>query len=230
MAVLDGQLAMDGTPLELTLYANTPPGGFHWLVTSSSARSPARMLELGLGKWTDHVTGPAVGQRDSYTQLEHVADLRSTLLTSTKVTELPAALLLVRQDSRDISAIGSRIQVVLPGIDLEDVLSSPPIKSPTGKWYPPSGQAVIIAPDELQNYQADVVTPAFVSPELWQSPTYVLPYWLGTDPAQESVENRNLFFAGLLFGIAGGAIIGCAQDLTARYRAWRDNAGVGQTG
>jgi hypothetical protein len=134
-----------------------------------------------------------------------------------------AALVLIRQDPANITMIGSRIQVILPGITLPDYLASPPIKSPTGKWYWPSGQAVIIAPDELQNYQADVVSPAFVSSELWQSSTSVLPYWLGTDPAQESAENQNLFFAGLLFGIAGSAIVGCAQDLTSRYRAWRDN-------
>jgi len=85
---------------------------------------------------------------------------------------------------------------------------------------------VIIAPDQLQDYQADVVTPAFVSPELWQSPTFVLPYWLGTNPTLASAENQDLFFAGLLFGVAGGAIIGCAQDLSARYRAWRDNIGA----
>lgn len=91
MAVLDGQLAMDGRPLELELYANTLPGGFHWLVTSSSSRSSARMLKWGSGQWTDHATGLAVGPHDSYTQLERVTDLRSTLLsTSTPVSSPPA--------------------------------------------------------------------------------------------------------------------------------------------
>jgi hypothetical protein len=124
--------------------------------------------------------------------------------------------------------IGSRIQVILPGLNLGD-FASPSIKSPTGNWYSPSGQGVIIAPDQLQDYRADVVSPAFTSPGLWQSPTYMFPYWLGTDPAVESSVSRNLFFAGLLFGVAGGAIIGCVQDLTARYRAWRDDTDAGQT-
>lgn len=222
MAVLDGELAMDYSPLSLSLYTNKVPGGFHWLITSSSGNAPTRILQEGASTWTDYATGVAVGQQDSYTQLEHAADLRSTLLSIN--SPLPTALVLVRQDVSNIAQIGSRIQVVLPGIELENFLNPPSIKSPTGKWYQPSGQAVVIAPDEIQNYQTDVVSPAFVSPELWQSPTWVFPYWLGTDPTQESAENQHLFFAGLLFGIAGSAIIGLVQDATSRYRSWREKA------
>jgi len=221
MAVLDAQLAMglgfQAAPkglLTLDLYANSQPGGFLWRVQASRAAS----IQEPRGRWTNQVTGPAVGRRDTYTLLAHAADLRSTLLTGNM---LPTAILFVRLDSADFTVSGSHVQAELPAVVLNDG-PTPPVRHQGEKWYAPTGQVVIIAPDELQNYQTDVVTPAFAAPELWRSSDFIFPYWLGTDPLQESADNQALFIAGLLFGLAGAGVIGFAQDVTSRYRSWRE--------
>jgi hypothetical protein len=112
--------------------------------------------------------------------------------------------------------------VELPIINLEN-FDSPSTKSPTGKWFSPAGEAVIIAPFWLQVYPADLVLPAFAAAGLWRSPDSISAYYLGTDPFQKTAEDRNLFFAGLVFGVAGAALIGSVQELTSRYRLWRDH-------
>jgi hypothetical protein len=121
---------------------------------------------------------------------------------------------------------GSHILVALPGI-VTDWPAPYRLKSPTGKWYAPIGKIVVIAPDQFADYRADVVSPPFAAPELWQTSNFIYPTWLGTDPFKESADNQDLFIAGLLFGIAGAAIIACAQDVTSRYRSWKETRNYG---
>jgi hypothetical protein len=91
----------------------------------------------------------------------------------------------------------------------------------TVQWYAPDGEAIVIAPSEVQDYRTDVVTPAFSSPGLWRDPHFVFPYWAGTDPIRESRESQNLFLAGLLFGVAGSAFIAGIQEGISHYRSRR---------
>jgi hypothetical protein len=49
-------------------------------------------------------------------------------------------------------------------------------------------------------------------PGVWRAPSLTA-HWLGTDPVAAAHEHRALFIAGVLFGVAGGALVGLIQEL-----------------
>jgi hypothetical protein len=117
---------------------------------------------------------------------------------------------------------GAQAVLALPGLAFAGGAGDPPrVPAPSGQWTPPSGEVVAIAPDEIQEYRTDVVTPAFASPEVWRDPRALATYWTGTDPAQETSETHALFVAGLLFGVAGSAVVGAVQEFAFRRRRAR---------
>lgn len=223
LAVLDGSQASEGA-LFLTLYANSVPGGFRWLITSSDQYGGLAAnggFTTDNGPWTDQLAGTDDSRNSAVYSV-----LTSPLLTP----DLQAALrqgvykataqFTVREDSVDYSVAGANFQVTLPSVEFSGGEMYP--QSPTGHWVPPTGQVAVLAPDEVQTYQTDVADPFFSTTGMWTGTTEVIsPYWSGTDPILVSQENRYLFVSGLLIGIAGAAFIAASQDIAERYRSRR---------
>jgi hypothetical protein len=205
--------------LFVELYADGVPGGFRWRITSSNDLSTNEGVPEQ-GRLTDQVTGKVKGSNSALyfalTDPSITPDLQAALGGN---GPNPTVTRGVREDAYDYSWLGSSLEVKLPTLEFYGSRTS---QSPTG-WYAPSGKVVILGPRESQTFQTNIVSPAFSSPGMWEGSSQVVaPYWSGTDLAIQSQENRNLFIAGLLFGIAGAALIACFQDVALRYRSWRD--------
>jgi hypothetical protein len=219
LAVLDGSQASSGA-LFVELYAEGVPGGFRWRITSSNDLSTDDSVP-DQGRLTDQVTGNVAGSNSALyfilTDPSITPDLQAALTGNAPPS--PTVTRGVREDTSDYSWPGSNLQVKLPTLEFYGSRTS---KSPTG-WHAPTGRVVILGPSEIQTFQTDIFDPAYSSPGMWEGTSQIVaPYWSGTDLAIQSQENRNLFIAGLLFGIAGAATIGCFQDVAIRYRSWRD--------
>ena len=219
LAVLDGSQASRGA-LFLGLYADGVPGGFRWRITSSNDDLSQDDSVPESGQLADQVTGRV---KDSTTDL--YSALTSTLITPDLQTALngdkydPTVQRGVREDAADFSWTGANLQVKLPTLEFDGSRTS---QSPTG-WYAPSGEVVILGPNEIQTLQTNIFNPAYSSPGMWTNTSRIFaPYWSGTDLAIQAQEDRYLFIAGLMFGIVGSALIACFQDVAIRYRSWRD--------
>jgi hypothetical protein len=81
---------------------------------------------------------------------------------------------------------------------------------------------VILAPSIVQYNRTDIAGPPFAGPGVWRDPYAIFPFWSGTDVGAEAYEQRNLFIAGLAFGIAGSALIAAVQQLSARISERRN--------
>jgi hypothetical protein len=221
LAVLDGSLADSGS-LSLNLYADSVPGGFRWAVLSQSTMGVLRKSE---GSWTDKIEG-ANNSTDSdvYTVLTspNIVHNLQTALRAPDYGIKPFAELQVKEDNTDLSLVGADMQVILPTTEFFAGSGLTPDSS-TKRWYSPDGSVVVLAPNEEQTYQTDVVSPGFSSPGMWMDAGEIAtPYWAGTDPAMRSREDHSIFVAGLALGIAGSALIACMQDIALRYRSRRD--------
>jgi hypothetical protein len=132
----------------------------------------------------------------------------------------------VQMDASLFSQAGSKTRIAFPEItESEYPPSTSTTESPTGKWYGPLvdpaylSKLIVRAPEEVLFDRTDAVTPDFTSKGLWETTTPSLSvYWNGTDLAEESDEQQNLFFAGLLFGIAGPAFIAAAQEFSSKRK------------
>ena len=218
LAVLDGSQASDGD-LFVELYADGVPGGFRWRITGSNDLSTDDGVP-GQGSLTDQVTGKVRGSNSGLYFVLTEPSITPDLQAALNGDEYnPTVIRGVREDDTDYSRDGSNLAVKLPTLEFSGSRTS---HSPTG-WYAPSGKVVILGPSEIQTYQTNITSPAFSSPGMWEGTSKVAaPYWSGTNLAIQSQENRDLFIAGLLFGIAGSALVACFQDVATRYRSWRD--------
>lgn len=221
LAVLDGDHASDGW-LGLDLFADNVKGGFTYVIENFDGGSD--LLRPGgtwpRGPWTTVVRATALTEPTPlYSRLVGAPDMETELRYGALP---PAGGTLVREDPQSYSNAGASFQVLLPSVALVGPGISQP--SPTGHWYSPTGEVVVLAPFQEQTYETDVADPVFSQPGMWTDPQGVVsPYWSGTDPVEQAQENHSLFWAGLLLGIAGSAVIVAIQDIASRYRAWRES-------
>jgi hypothetical protein len=224
LAVLDGSRSDDGV-LFIDLYADGVAGGFKWRIESSEDDlSPTD--EVGPrgsdGQWTDEVTGQ-VGSSNSaqysvLTNQDATPDMQKALREGTYATTAGRGVI---GDDSDRVLAGANLQVKLPTLEFDGSRTSQSFDG----WYAPTGEVAVLAPDEINTYQTEIADPPFSSQGMWVDTSQVYgAYWSGTDPALQAQANQNLFTAGLLFGIAGSALIASLQDIVLRYRAWRDKS------
>lgn len=214
VALLDARASSATGWTPLYLFVDTPGEGLHWAVAYDE---PGLTQEPPVGPWLRVVTAQAPPQRSDYGSFTFVSDLWRWQAWTGATAELA-----VRPSDQIVAWSGSHLRVETPTLELGGVVQ-PNAVSPTGRWYQPQGEVIILAPLEVANYRGEVTLPPFASEGAWRDPNYLFPYWRGTDPVLEASEQRDLFLAGLLFGIAGSALIGSLQEFAARAR--RDKAG-----
>jgi hypothetical protein len=220
LAVVDGSQASGGA-LFLDLYADGDPEGFTWRVDSANAGDDLMTYsayEDFSGHWTDQLEGriapPFTAVYSDLTTQAVTPNLQSALQSG---DYKPTVQLAIHEAHYDYSLAGAYFQVKLPAVEFVGS------NVPSVPWHPPSGEVAVLGPQEVQTYQTNVVSPAFATPGTWTDSSQLsAPYWSGVDPAVQDQENQYLFVAGLLFGVAGSALIGSFQDMTARYRSWRE--------
>lgn len=127
LAVIDGSQASGGT-MSLTLYANSGPGGFHWLAASSG------ILAANAGPWTQDVTGSAPANTGTYTLLTDPLETPELQAALRAGNYKPTAQLTVNEAISDYSLTGVSFQIMLPTIEFQGGETNP--NSPTGRWYP----------------------------------------------------------------------------------------------
>jgi hypothetical protein len=222
LAVLDASQATDRT-LFLSVYADGVPGGFRWRIESSDGQNDLSttdsVTENG-GQYTDELTGKVNSSNSANYSALTIQSITPDLQAALRRNEYSATVERgVQLDTIDLSEAGANLQVKLPTLEFDGSQSS---HSPTG-WYSPSGEVAILGPDAAQTLQTNIVDPTLSSPGMWLNAWQIMaPYWSGTDLAVQSQEGRYLFIAGLMFGIAGSAVIASFQDIVIRYRSWRD--------
>ena len=218
VALLDASYAIyfEYHRVTLRLYADSGSGGFQWLMNADGD------IDIGNSSTPGVATGRVSSYRASYAYLQDQVDDLRTLAGGCDGNERDPCVDM-ELGSEAVAVAGSRLRVALPELTFTQ---SPPQVGPDGRppnrrWYPPSGEVVVLAPKEVAKYRTDIASPGFSSTGVWRAPRSLLSYWSGTDPSQEAREQRDLFIGGLLFGIAGSALIAVAQDITARFRERR---------
>jgi hypothetical protein len=222
LAVLDASQA-DVRALFLSLYADGVPGKFRWRITSSDEQNDLSttdsVTENG-GQYTDELTGKVSASNSANYSALTIQSITPDLQAALRENEYsPAVERGVQLDAIDVFEAGANWQVKLPTLEFTGSQTS---QSPTG-WYAPSGEVAVLGPDEVQTFQTNIADPVFSTSGMWLGASQVMaPYWSGTDLAVQAQEDRYLFIAGLMFGIGGSALIASFQDISTRYRSWRD--------
>ena len=195
----------------LYLFADSPEGGMNWMVQSSANDLQE---DLNATASTNNIVHTYNKASAYYTYLATLAEGRQTI-GSMQAMEGQGAYtgsVVVQLDASMYAEAGSKLRVAFPELTFMKGWGPISPKSPTGRWYTPSGGLVVVAPDEVQLDRTDVVAPAFYATGIWSSSDNLMAYWSGTDIVAEATEQNNLFIAGLVFGIAGSAIIAAVQE------------------
>jgi hypothetical protein len=221
LAVLDGTDADSGS-LAIELYADGVAKGFRWRITSSASTDDLLVGDsVGSATASDDLAGrAAASDQDLYSVLTIPAitpDLQAALRDGGYTPTVERNVL---ENNSDYRLSGANLQVKFPTIEFDGSRKSTSYDG----WFAPSGEVAVLGPSKIATYQTQIVDPDFASPGIWVAAAQVSgPYWSGLDLALQNQESTNLFIAGLLFGISGSALIGAFQDMTNRYREWRES-------
>jgi hypothetical protein len=223
LAVLDAS-STDNLPnfSILQLYADTQKS-FSWIVKTSKPRS----IQEARGPWVDTVQDHVAA--DSLLALQqHGYSVMEGEITAGRfhsAAAIAVGYVFLRSDPDFFARSGAHIVLTPPVLSFG--LEPGPSDTSVRAWYRPHGEVVILAPSIVQYNRTDIAGPPFAGPGVWRDPYAIFPFWSGTDVGAEAYEQRNLFIAGLAFGIAGSALIAAVQELSARISERRNRRAAG---
>jgi hypothetical protein len=212
VAMLDAtNMTTSSGEIPLYLLTNPPQGELTLLTTGDVVGSNSSNASNVIWRVNQNPNGnPWYGiAQDPATDLRQ---LPGNIEESTQ--HVPVASITLNTDQVTFS--GSRLQITMPNIYFGGYIAHDPT-SPSGTWYPPTGEIIVLAPQETLRYRTDVVTPAFATTGVWRNPGSLSPYWLGTDTSAEANDQIALFYSGLLLGGGAAALIAFIQEARQRY-------------
>jgi len=202
--------------LPLSVYADTPSSGADLLIgvpVDSDAQAVALAEDPTL---TDAVLRRYGGNRSDSSAFQAERDP----VTAASSREIAHYELRIAKPFNTYRVAGSHVAFVAPYVGFGG--AAPPRPATGEDWFEPTGQIIVLPPTEVEEFRTDRVTPAFSAQQLWILGQARPISWVGTEPTTEFQEQRNLFIAGLLFGVAGSGIIAMIQELAAARRRRRE--------